>query len=260
MGICCGERNTSILEKQLNTIFESLPICNSSIDDFINYYEKKIQSNYFTPGNNNNVINDISYQELINVYLLPKGEEAEILNEYWFDFYNSMKFNERTLKIKFILCLFCKLKDTNKFTNTLIKLLEEFDFENKNDFILNNDFYLYKFEFIKILSLYIELITVMTIKHFKYFENDAEKFEKKKREEWQIEYIEPFIEKYFFENIDEETLKGNLLNINKFLNSNLKRIKDIIKVRENFSQFCLLKINELEKLNNSYDMNDDSII
>ena len=41
MGNCCGERNTSILEKQLNTIFESLPICNSSIDDFINYYEKK---------------------------------------------------------------------------------------------------------------------------------------------------------------------------------------------------------------------------
>ena len=260
MGICCEGRNSSISEKQLNTIFESLPISNTSIEDFINYYENKIQSNYFTPGNNNNIINDISYQELINVYLLPKNEEAEILNEYWFDFYNSMKFNERTLKIKFILSLFCKLNDSNNFTKNLIKLLEEFELENKNDDVLNDDFYLYKIEFIKILSLYIELITIMTIKHFKYFENDAEKFEKKKREEWQIDYIEPFIEKYFFESINEDILKGNLLNINKFLNSNLKRIKDVKKIRENFSDFCLLKINEIEKINNSSDMNDDSII
>jgi len=260
MGICCEGRNSSISEKQLNTIFESLPISNTSIEDFINYYENKIQSNYFTPGNNNNIINDISYQELINVYLLPKNEEAEILNEYWFDFYNSMKFNERTLKIKFILSLFCKLNDSNNYTKNLIKLLEEFELENKNDDVLNDDFYLYKIEFIKILSLYIELITIMTIKHFKYFENDAEKFEKKKREEWQIDYIEPFIEKYFFESINEDILKGNLLNINKFLNSNLKRIKDVKKIRENFSDFCLLKINEIEKINNSSDMNDDSII
>jgi hypothetical protein len=55
-------------------------------------------------------------------------------------------------------------------------------------------------------------------------------------------------------------LKYPKCKINKFLNGNLKRIKDIIKVRENFSNFCLLKINELEKLNNSSDMNDDSII
>jgi len=260
MGMCCEGRNSSFLEKQVSTIFESLPICNTNITDFINFYEKKIQSNYLTPGNTNNIINDINYQELINIYLLPKDEEAEIINEYWFDFYNSMKYDERTLKIKIILSLFCKLNNPKNFVKKIIKLLEEFESNNKNEGIMSEDFYMYKKDFLKILSLYIELITVMTIKHFKYFENDAEKFEKKKREEWQIDYIEPFIEKYFFEIVDEETLKDNLLNTNKFFEGSLERIKNIQKIRENFSEFCILKMNEIEKMNNSSDLNDDSII
>ncbi len=235
---CCGTKSELSL-KLINNVFDDLKIRKDTIPEFHEYYRMTIENKQFTPIYNKNTINENEFQILVNEKLLNNYED-NIMNDFWFSFYNGIQFSDRLLYIKFILSFFCKPSKNEEeiicMRDLLIKIKNYRHSDLKEEF---NEKFFDKEELIDILSFYIELITTQSIEHFKFMFKDSDKFEKEKKEEWNPDYIRNFIFYKYFNDLEIDPSHRHSIIIDNFLNENLDKLRNYEKIREDFAKFCI---------------------
>ena len=235
---CCTTRSQLTL-KVINDVFDDLKIRKDTIPEFHEYYRKNIENKQFTPIYNKNTINENEFQILVNEKLLNNYDD-NIMNDFWFSFYNGIQFSDRLLYIKFILSFFCKSSGNKEEIICMRDLL--INIQNYRHPDLNEeskDKFFDREELIDILSFYIELITTQTIEHFKFMFKDSEKFEKEKKEEWNPDYIRNFIFFKYFHDLEVDPGHKHSIIIDNFLTENLDKLRNYEKIREDFAKFCI---------------------
>ncbi len=234
---CCGTKSELSL-KLINNVFDDLKIRKDTIPEFHEYYRMTIENKQFTPIYNKNTINENEFQILVNEKLLNNYED-NIMNDFWFSFYNGIQFSDRLLYIKFILSFFCKPSKNEEeiicMRDLLIKIKNYRHSDLKEEF---NEKFFDKEELIDILSFYIELITTQTIDHFKYMFEDSEKFVREKKEEWNSDYIRNYIYIKFFHDLEIVPNHKHSIIIDNFLKENIYKLRDGENIRKEFARFC----------------------
>ena len=233
---CCEQKSQ---EQTIDTIFHSFPIRKLTIEEFLHHFDKDEGQIYLSEN---------QFQEIVNTYLLTKNEDSVILNDYWFEFYNDFKYSEKLFYVKFCLSLFCcydiKANSIDKDVEMLKQILNNYKMINNSIAVSEkegscNIMYFSKSELIKLICKYVELISSLTIHHFKYFWYDSELFEREKLIEWNSNFVENFVRKKFFESMEDTLDKKNYLDIDEFLNENLYKLRNDNEIRKDFSEFSL---------------------
>ena len=238
---CCEQKSKN---QTMESIFNKFPIRKITIEDFMKNFNQ----------DDNLYISENKYQELINNYLLTKTDDSVILNDYWFEFYNDLKSEEKSFYIQFCLSLLCsydmKEGSIEKDLEILKKMLYNYSITNSRICVSekenNKEFYFLKKEMVKIATKYVELITIKTIPHFKYFWYDSEQFEIEKKNEWSENTIDHFVMKYFFENLEENPDKKQFIEVDEFFKENLYKLRNVSQIREDFANYTKKHIGEKE--------------
>lgn len=238
---CCEQKSKN---QAMESIFNQLPIRKITIEEFIKNFNQEDQS----------YISENKYQELINKYLLTKTDDSVILNDYWFEFYNDLKYEEKSFYIQFCLSLLCaydkKEGSIEKDVELLKKMLYNYSITNTKISVSekenNKEFYFSRREMVKIAMKYVDLITIKTISHFKYFWYDSEQFETEKKKEWNEYTIDNFVLKYFFENLEENPEKKQFIEVDEFFKENLYKLRNVMQIREDFATYTKKYIGEKE--------------
>lgn len=227
---CCDSKTP---EETIESIFSTLPIKKVTINEFLSAITKNKKEPFEPP------ITENQYQEIINTYCESK-EDNGILNDYWFEFYNSLKFLSRNFYVQFCFSLLCKynpedieddVKELSRILFFYNKTSEVLSYEDTFNFPINL--------MVQILSTYVELLTYRTIKHFKYFWVDSEVFEKEKRQKWNVDIIEPFVVETFFPSLDSDVERKRYIVAQDFLRENMSKLRN-----ENFIRTSLEKFSE----------------
>lgn len=233
---CCEQKTQ---EQTIDTIFNSFPIRKLTIEEFLHNFDKDDEQIFLSEN---------KFQEIVNTYLLTKNEDSIILNDYWFEFYNDFKSSEKLFYVEFCLSLFCcydiKANSIDKDVEMLKQILNNYKMINSSIALSEKDnncnvVYFSKNELIKLICKYVELISSLTIHHFKYFWYDSERFEKEKYVEWNPNFVESFVLKTFFDGMEDTLDKKNYLDVDEFLKENLYKLRNDKELRKEFSEFSL---------------------